>query len=146
MKKFLYSLIALCVSFCSLNASIDDNYNFNPKNYIYDDNGNPVFVKVYIDHLKPQSSDQNLEGISCAVQNTGLQTLNLMTQYDERGSYLAIPIKSKKKKNNDDDEDDKKEKYWKCPYCGTENPPERNTCSNSNCVLHRKGVREKYGF
>ena len=49
--------------------------------------------------------------------------LTLLTQEEEIGHFLAIPVKKKRS----DDEEDK----WTCPYCGTDNPASRNTCANS---------------
>jgi hypothetical protein len=144
MKRFFYSLIALFISFCSIHASTNETENFNPKNYIYDDNGHPIFIKIYIETLKTSSSGENEYAVSHSLQKGGLQMLNLMTQNDHRGGYIAIPIKKKNKNKNDDD--DKDENVWICPICERENPAYRNTCQWTDCPLNRKGMRERDGW
>ncbi len=86
------------------------------KNYVYDDEGNALFVKVYL--------QKNLS-------THRYPFVNSMVQDDQRGSYLAVPLK--KKKSSDDDD----ESTWECPYCGTINPSSSNTCQKKGCVLHR---------
>jgi len=47
-----------------------------------------------------------------------------------------------KKKKGKDADDDKDESNWECPYCGTDNPATRNTCSNRECPLYRRAGRD----
>lgn len=71
-------------------------------------------------------------------QQNGLeQILNKISQNDQRGTYLVVPIKQKKSKNDDDDD----VSTWECPYCGTINLASNNTCSNESCPLYRKKGR-----
>jgi hypothetical protein len=134
MLKILFRLI-VCLALFGLDqvsAAEDDIYN--PKNYVYDDEGNPLFVKVYLRNPKAERRNQNKKHFFS--KENDMQILNLMMQEDLRGNFIAIPIKKKK---NDDDED---ESNWGCPYCHTINPSSRNSCSNKDCPLYRKGWRD----
>lgn len=133
MRKIFYPLITVFIFFSSIHASagIDD---FNSKNYVYDDEGNPIFIKIYIESHKEKCSNRNNSGTHFFPQQDGLQlTLNRMTQDDQRGSYIVIPIKRKK----DNDDDDKDESTWECPYCHRENKASSNRCGTKGCVLNR---------
>jgi|GEM_PF-5858408 len=130
MIRVFYPLIALFIFFSSIHASANEIDDFNVKNYIYDDEGNAVFVKVYI-----KFSNQDWSNSSSQQDNLP-HLLNRMTQDDQRGSYLVVPIKKKKYKDEDDDDDDD-ESVWECPYCYTINESYRNTCKNKKCVLYR---------
>lgn len=113
--KISISLMLMLFTFGAIHASND----YLMQNYVYDNEGNPLFVKVYLQ--KNLSSNRH-------------PFVNSMIQDDHRGSFLAVPLK--KKKSNDDD-DDKDESTWECPYCGAINPASRNTCQTKGCVLHR---------
>jgi hypothetical protein len=54
-----------------------------------------------------------------------------MSQDDQRGSYVVIPIKKKR-----DKDDDKDESNWECPYCGRINKASENRCGTKDCVLN----------
>jgi len=128
MRKIFYPLIALFIFFGSVQASANRIDDFNFKNYIYDDDGNPVFIKIYI-----KSSTEILE--QNKANTLPLQQLiNRMAQDDQRGSYIVIPIKKKKHKEEDDDKD---ESTWECPYCGRTNKASSHYCETKDCVLHR---------
>jgi hypothetical protein len=133
MKRIFYPLVTVFIFFSSIYASANRIDDFNLKNYVYDDEGNPVFVKVYIKSPKAKFSDQDWSD-SFSQQDSLPHLLNLMTQDDQGGSYLVVPIKKKKDK---DDDDDKDESVWECPYCGTINESFRNTCKKKGCVLYR---------
>ena len=100
---------------------------FNPKNYIYNDEGCPLFVKVY----KNISNETSVEARAIDEKKHSLYNF---IQKDNGRSFIAIPIK----RNTDSGEDD----YWECPYCETKNPASRNTCSNPDCPLYRKKGRD----
>src|SRR5512135_2812216 len=103
MKRFFYPLITLFIFFCSIHASADRIDNFNPKNYVYDDNGTPIFIKIYIDSPKVDRLHQNESSAPLfSLPGGDMQILNLMTQNDQRGSFIVIPIKKKKSKDDDD--------------------------------------------
>ncbi len=136
MFGFFSLLLSVSFFFNAINASAAENNEFNPKNYVYNNEGEPLFVKVYI-----ESSNRNINADSLSLQKEGLHILNLMMQEDRKGSFLVIPIKKKKSKSDDDDES-----TWICPYCDTENEASRNTCQNPQCVLHRKAGRDWNNF
>ena len=138
MTKCFCFLMLILAYFSSVQASTGgwDGY-VNPKSYIYDDEGNPVFVKVYVESSK---CHRNADSPRLSEKE---QILNLMIQEDKAGSFWAIPIKKKKSKEK---EDDTEESTWECPMCGRTNPASRNTCQYSDCPLNRKGIREKYSF
>lgn len=135
MKRKIYALAAILIFFCSIHVSASGVDDFNPKNYVYDDNGTPLFVKVYIKAPKTGFSQQS-ESASLLVssQNADMRILNSIVQDDQRGSFIVIPIK--KKKYQVDDEE-RNESVWECPYCGTINESFRNTCKKKGCVLYR---------
>jgi hypothetical protein len=116
--KTLTTIIAILMIFSvQLVANLFEKYN--EKNYVYDHCGTVMFVKVYI------------HDIDSSIPNSFL--LNF-TQEDETGHFFAIPVKKKRS----DEEEDK----WICPYCGTDNPASKNTCTNFNCPLYRKKGRD----
>ncbi|MGC1877931.1 MAG: hypothetical protein WA347_03265 [Rhabdochlamydiaceae bacterium] len=145
MRRFFYPLITVFIFFCSICALANGTDDFNLKNYVYDEEGNPVFIKIYIETSKTESSHRSKNASSFfPLQNeAGLQISNPMMQDDQRGSYIVIPIKKKKNKNDDDDQE---ESTWTCPICGRDNPASRNTCQYGDCPLHRKGIRERESF
>lgn len=116
--KRLFSLVIFFIACAHMNPISADEVegDYNPKNYLYDEEGNCSFVKVYIDKIDSR------HGFDCLAQRDG------------RGSFLAIPIQRFLSKE--------KPKGWDCPYCGRRNPAERNTCSNPDCVLYRKPPRD----
>lgn len=122
------TFFVLVLSFFSASASAHERHLFNPKNYVYDDEGNPLFVKIYVD-------SQKLEMFH-AQKNGSANVTHFVNLNDAAGTYLIVPIHKKKRPDDDDS--------WTCPYCGTENPAYRNTCSNPSCVLYRKGGRDWY--
>lgn len=131
--KTIFFLLAMMLSyFGALLAAHEDNH-FNPKNYVYDDEGNPLFVKIYIESVlteKKSSSPSALE--------QKLHFLSSMMQNDSIGNFLAVPIEKKKKKQDNDDE----ESTWTCPFCGTETPARKSACSNKDCILYRTPPRD----
>ena len=131
MKRFFYPLITMFIFFGSIHASTDRTPDFNLKNYVYDDEGVPVFIKIYIKSPKTGSLDQNQDGVQ--------QVLNRIGHEDERGSYIVVPIKrhKKEKDKDEDDADGYDESWWKCPYCGRKNDANSNYCGTKDCVLHR---------
>jgi hypothetical protein len=141
MRRIFYSLIAVLTFFSSIYVSANEIEGFDLKNYVYDDEGNPVFIKVYIKSIKPlktKFSNQDWNDLPLQ-QDSWQQLMNQVSQEDQRGTYLIIPIKKKKGKDADDDKD---ESNWECPYCGTDNPATRNTCSNRECPLYRRAGRD----
>lgn len=130
MKRIFYLSMVMLMFFTSIYsfAGLED---FNVKNYLYDDKGNPVFIKIYI---SKEFSNQDLTD----TQHFDFhQLLNRMSQEDQTGTYVIIPIKKKKKQQDADEEED----GWVCPYCNTYNEASRNCCKNPDCVLYRKGNR-----
>ena len=136
MKRILFQLMAMFTLFSSIYSSADyiEDLDLSIKNYVYDDEGNPAFIKIYIEPSKAEllSSNRNFY-----QQNRLERILNKMSQKDQRGTYFVVPIKKKKSKNDDDDTS-----TWECPYCGTINPASNNTCSNESCPLYRKKGRD----
>lgn len=128
MNRFFILITLLFSALCSNFASASE---FDPKNYVYNDEGSPLFVKVYIEIPKISYRETSVEAFD--LQKKIKPFFNLM-QNDDRGSFIVIPIKTAK----DRDEDD----YWECPLCGTENPATRNTCTNPDCPLYRKKGRD----
>jgi len=135
MRMIFFPLIAACILFSTIYAYTNEIHNFNPKNYVYDDEGNPVFIKIYIQSSTVNSPNQN-KGRTHQEQDDLIQILNRMTQHDQRGGYVVVPIK-KKKSHDDDDDDDKDESTWECPYCHRTNKASDNYCQTKDCVLHR---------
>lgn len=134
---FIVLFSGSCSNFISANE-------FNPKNYVYNDEGYPLFVKIYVEG--PENSPSHAEKAVYAppLKEKTISFFNLM-QKDDRGSFIVIPIKNKKKKSDEEEKEedyDHDEKYWKCPYCDTENPASRNSCQNKKCCLHRKTGRD----
>lgn len=127
MRTTVFLLIAACVFCCTMKVSAHEEH-YNLKNYVYDDEGNPVFVKIYIPF------EDHQENVCAAKACHMLQA----QQRDKSGSYIVVPIRKKKKSEEDDDD----ENTWECPYCGIVNPASRNVCSNSDCVLYRKWPRD----
>ncbi len=135
MKSIFFRLIVgMGCCFFNVQASATELNSFNPKNYVYDEEGNPLFVKVYLGSANQHRNEKVLSSPA-----NGLVILKRMAQEDKEGSFIAVPI-YKKKKNNEDENDD--ESNWECPYCYTINPASRNTCKNPDCPLHRKGGRD----
>jgi hypothetical protein len=130
MKKYFSFLILMCACFCMSFEAIGLTNEFDSKNYVYDDEGNPRFVKVYLNNQTCDTSNQKRENSSSTLQEIGNLFINLFIQEDPRGVFIAIPIR-----NRDRDDDD----YWQCPYCDTINPASRNSCRNPCCPLYRKG-------
>jgi hypothetical protein len=139
--KYFFRLVMLLIVLNSVPVSADSYGNFNPKNYVYDDEGSPVFVRVYVNDSTTESSNRNRKAASLFLKEEGAQILDLMLQEDQKGSFLAIPLKKKKQKDDNEDES-----TWECPMCGRENPAYRNTCQFSDCPLNRKGIRERDCF
>jgi hypothetical protein len=137
--RFFSLLVSVFIFFSSTYASADRNNDFNLKNYVYDDEGVPLFIKLYIKASKTESSDRNKSVVPLFLAEESVQILNLMMQEDQLGSFLAIPIKKKKEKEDD-------ESTWECPICGRTNPASRSTCQYSDCPLNRKGIREWGSF
>lgn len=126
------SLFALVFSLVTNLAFAHNADCFNPKNYVYDEEGKALFVKVYVDLQKTSFRDSR----ETSSAETEYHFLKMVTQVDCLGSFIAIPIR--KKHNNKDGDDD----IWVCPYCGTENPASQNTCLNKDCPLYRKKGRD----
>lgn len=137
MIRICFCLMVVFTVFCTARVSSAEIDTFNPKNYVYDDEGNPLFVKVYL-KARAESLSQSGRAVSIPSQENDIQILKLMMQEDQRGSFLVIPIK--KKKSNDDE--DKDESNWECPYCHKINPASRNSCSNPECPLNRKAWKD----
>ncbi len=120
MKKLLF---ALCLFF-ALNAYCEVNVS----NYLYDHDGNPSFVKVYLNEWDESNIGKN-EGF-LAVNKVVRARFHLLLQKDGKGSYMAIPLQKKgKDKDKDKDEDD----YWICPHCGRKNKETDNYCRTWGC-------------
>jgi hypothetical protein len=81
MRRIFYPLIAVFVFFGSIHASANMIDEFNLKNYVYDDEGNPVFIKIYIEASK-KSSNQNKVS-SFPLQDGVQQIINRMIQDDQ---------------------------------------------------------------
>jgi hypothetical protein len=90
--------------------------------YIHDTRGTSLFVKVYIDNINLLNAND---------------FLLTMTQEDEKGHFLAIPVRKKKEKDDEYDET-----YWICPICGWRNPASEHVCGNSDCPLYRRKPRD----
>lgn len=137
MRRIFYSLITMFIFFSSIHASANGIDDFDLKNYVYDDEGAPVFIKIYIESPKTESSNRNKSTNRLFPQHNDFQQiLNRITQEDQRGSYIVVPI-TKKKKIKEDDDDDKDESTWQCPYCNRVNKASSNYCETPGCVLHR---------
>ena len=135
MRRIFYSLITVLIFFSSIHSSANGIDDFNLKNYVYDHEGVPVFIKIYIDSPKEKSSNHNKSSAPSQLDSLE-QILNRMAQNDLRGTYIAVPIAKKKNKKDNDDED-KDESTWECPYCGRTNKASSNYCETPGCVLHR---------
>src|SRR5580700_12017309 len=72
---------------------------FNPKNYVYDDEGNPLFIKIYTKSLDIEFSQA--EQFSFSSSGTESHLLSSMIQIDTLGSFLPVPIQKKKKSSDD---------------------------------------------
>lgn len=129
MMRFLAALVMFLSSFCSNFISA---HECDPKNYVYDDEGHPLFVKVYLETTKDNLFDSKKTAYAFSSKENANFIFTLM-QKDSGGSFIAVPIRKK----TDSDDDD----YWQCPYCGAENSASRNTCSNPDCLLYRKKGR-----
>jgi hypothetical protein len=128
MVKFLSVLAILCVSFFFSNQAVAGmRYDINPENYIYNHEGTPLFVKVYV-------------GKNALFIHQGKESLFLLKlmQKDRNGSFLPVPISKKHKPKKEDDEE---EDTWVCPYCETVNSASAGSCTNPDCVLYRTGGR-----
>ncbi len=80
----------------------------HPNQYLYDQNKQPIFVKVPIHHilikeLKP--------------------LVDFPILIDETGPFFASMVLFK---------------HWICPYCGILNPVETSDCIGQNCPNFRK--------
>ncbi len=137
MRRIFYSLITMFIFLSSIHASANEIDDFDFKNYVYDDEGTPVFIKIYIKSPKTESSNENKSGTPLFQEQDDLQQiLSRMAQDDQRGSYIVVPI-TKKKKIKDDDDEDKDESTWECPYCGQINRASSDYCERRGCVLYR---------
>lgn len=135
MKKLL-SICMMFVGCFGVSYSFSaEAKSFDVKNYVYDDEGNPLFIKVYCKCCGEKSSHSHKKSGLPSSQENKLGILSKMLQKDQKGSFLVIPIK-KKKKNKDDD--NPFEKYWECPYCQTLNPVYQAYCSNKNCTIYEE--------
>lgn len=74
----------------------------NADNFLYDQLGNPVFLKLYVN----SKSHPTLIEYPILV--------------DHKGSFYAVMIKFD---------------HWICPFCGTLNPKNQDTCFSKNCPL-----------
>lgn len=135
--RSLFYLLLFILAFCHLNsASATCSHRFDPKCYLYNEEGYPLFVKVYVEpSLQSIHSDSSSRGEGKA------QFLTLMTQNDRDGAFIVVPIKKKKSRNDDEEED-----TWQCPYCDTINEASRNTCKNPECILYRKPGRDWFDY
>lgn len=129
MRRLFYVWVA-AFAFCSSgHIWANDVEHLSTKNYVYDDEGNPVFIKIYIKASKNVSSSQRNRTLPSLLEEDK-KFWALMTQKDDRGTYIVIPIKKKKSSSDD-------ESTWECPYCHRENPASSNFCKTKGCVLHR---------
>ncbi len=140
MKK-LFSMFLCMLSFlCYGELSANESSEYNPENYVYDNHGNPIFVKVYVS-LYEEDDHVNAKNSSLALQFIKKNHFfSQMLQKDHRGKFLAVPLQKKKSKDKDKDEyedDPYQEKGWICPYCDHYNKNKHNTCQNKKCVLYR---------
>ncbi|MBS0607602.1 MAG: hypothetical protein KF898_05125 [Parachlamydiales bacterium] len=133
MKLFNLLVILFAVLFSSHCLARGTDF----QNYVYDDQGNPLFVKVYVPASKMElwKSSDKINLLSAEGQK--IQILRRIVQEDGRGGFLVVPIKKKRSKDDDDEES-----TWECPYCLTVNPSNRHACSNPECPLYRKGGRD----
>jgi hypothetical protein len=107
--------------------------DFNPKNYVYDYEGAPLFVKIYLGDQNFESEYPQRKRTPHSSIEKELQFFTSMMQTDSQGSFLAVPIQKKKKKDTDNDES-----TWVCPYCDTENPAfEPPSPKGEGFLLHR---------
>ena len=127
--KVLSLFLILFAFIFSANISARQINEYNSKNYIYNHQGNRISIKVYVDF----STEKALHYTAPSSQ-----ILQKMLHEDEQGSFLAIPIKKKHKSEDEDDDNDE----WECPYCGTINSADQNTCSNRKCPLYRAKGRD----
>ena len=139
MMRVFFLMIGLAICFAS-QCSADEDDSFNPKNYMYDYEWNALFIKVYVQNHQDDPWQQYHKHSPVSDDE---QIYHLLIQEDQKGSFIAVPIK-KKKKDKEEEDDDKDESDWECPYCGTINPSYRNCCSNPKCVLYRKNNRNWY--
>lgn len=112
------------------------------ENYVYDNYGNPLFVKVYVTRCDEDASNSNKPSPALKFIKKN-RFFSQMLQKDRHGRFLAVPLQKKKNKNKDEDDDDPyQERGWVCPYCDTYNDQSRNVCSNKNCPLYRRPGRD----
>src|SRR2546427_10533588 len=103
MRKFFYSLIAAYTLFGSISVSANEFGYFNVKNYIFDDEGNAQFVKVYIESSGEMYSNNAGSASSSSKQDGFYPILKRMSQNDQRGRYIVVPIKNRRARDDDDD-------------------------------------------
>lgn len=116
--KRLFSIMMFLIAFICLSCVSADEHedDYNPQNYLYDEEGEHSFIKVYIDKLDSK------------------HIFHRLAQTDKRGSFLAIPLQKIHSKEKPDE--------WRCPYCGLDNPVSTNTCLNKECTLYRTKPRD----
>ncbi len=126
MTRCLFFLAMFCVSyFFPTQVVAAVQHGVNPEDYIYNCEGTPLFVKVYVEKQ--------------VLQNRGSSSFLKLLQEDRNGSFLAVPIKKKQKDKNEDEEN---EDTWICPICNTKNPEYATFCRNTACPLYRNGLRD----
>src|SRR5579872_7119646 len=96
--------------------------------YLYDDEGCPSFVKVYLNEEIENDFYEDEEFLT--ANKVILSTFRMLMQRDRKGSYLAIPLQ---KKGKDKDKDKDEEDYWTCPHCGRKNRATDNNCKTWGC-------------
>ena len=111
----------LILTLCTLSLSATD---LTSQSYLYDDQGEATFIKIYIDPPTPRNKRR-----TSSLQASLQQILNRMAQEDPTGRYIVVPLKKKKGK-------DKDESVWECPYCGKSNHAFENRCTKKSCSLH----------
>ncbi len=113
------AFIPLIFLISSLSAT-----DLTSQSYLYDNEGEPRFIKIYIDSPTPRNK-RRTTSLQAGLQ----QILNRMAQEDPTGRYIVVPLKKKKGKDTD-------ESVWECPYCGKSNHAFENRCTKKSCSLH----------